>query len=122
MSLFDDCCCSSKKHDKKRDLLNCEGCVCAVLNQLQHSQTKNAFTTGATPQVNLLVKGTNEFVDLQDAMGNRTNFTFVSFNPETCCATFTYRSPGTGTPPGPDQTKTIIFDCRSLAAISPIPS
>ncbi|MED4403255.1 hypothetical protein [Metabacillus fastidiosus] len=82
----------------------CEGCACSVL-------------AGARPRVDrffILPEGSTNFINLQGA-GNPTNFLFIAFDDETCCATFEFQGPG-----GPQQNPMrLTIDCRCICGLSP---
>ena len=116
MSLFDDTCLG---RNVVNSINNCEGCVCDILSGL--NKHCNQLASNETI-VNLQYKGTDGFVALgSGANPNATNFTFVSFNPENCCATFEYQQAGGGQGNGGMTTRRYIVDCRCLCAISPVP-
>ncbi|CAM3665482.1 hypothetical protein [Cytobacillus oceanisediminis] len=83
---------------------NCEGCACSIL---RNAERGDMFL--------LLLKGTAEFLALgPGASPQPTEFKFVRFNRETCCATFTF------TEQGPPRTLDFIVDCRCICALSPV--
>ncbi len=85
----------------------CNGCVCGLLNDLANN-TGSMCTLGMMQQVLIIPKGSSAPLDLSgDTVP--TVFTVVRFNPETCCATFSYEDTLV--------TRPYISDCRSIAGI-----
>ncbi|MED4533576.1 hypothetical protein ABET51_21000 [Metabacillus fastidiosus] len=98
-------CCHHHDHDDNRGAA-CEGCACSVL-------------AGARPGVDrffILPEGSTNFINFQGA-GNPTNFLFIEFNDETCCATFEFQSTG-----GPQNPNRLTIDCRCICGLSPASS
>ncbi|MBT2686566.1 hypothetical protein J7I93_00050 [Bacillus sp. ISL-47] len=95
---------------------NCEGCVCSLLRRASRDQ-----------RFFILMKGTGEFLALGPGESPQaTEFSFVRFNRETCCATFTFIEQGPPVPapavaPVPAGTLEFIVDCRCICALTPIP-
>lgn len=108
-TLFNDSDCSPKKSKHS----NCDSCICHILEKATHSWDCNIMSTNQT--FYLQMKGTTDFIDLFPAPDTPTAFTLMSYCPKTCCAKFTYEDTTSG------NTNTIIYDCRCLCGISPVP-
>lgn len=97
---------NSSSHKCKKNNSDCEGCACSIL--------RNA---DSTDRFLILLKGTSEFLPLgPGASPQATEFRFVSFNPENCCATFVFTERG----PQP-RTLNFVVDCRCICALAPLP-
>lgn len=111
-SLFHDGCCGQTGAAGKT---KCKGCVCQVLNQLANQNMGDICRVGRPQRVLLVNKGTDEPLFLNGST-QPTEFTLVRFDPETCCAIFTYEVPD-ATEPDATDVRTFITDCRSLAGV-----
>lgn len=108
-SLFDDSCCGQVS-----PVSNCKGCVCNVLNRLANNNNCDIWNDTMTV-VNLLPKGQTGYLFLNGET-NPTEFTFMGFESNSCCARFSY-APADGTA----GTRMVIIDCKTLAGISRVP-
>lgn len=84
--------------------VNCEGCACA---QFAMAEEGDEFL--------ILLEGGEVFLNLGpgQAEPQATVFTFVDFDPDTCCVTFEFDEE-------PVASGEIIFDCRCICAIVPL--
>ncbi|WP_130295872.1 hypothetical protein [Fictibacillus sp. BK138] len=84
------------------------------MNQLANARMNGNFCTmGQQQVVQLVPKGSSETLRVTGGGGPGTDFTLVSFDPETCCAVFSFRSGS--------ETRTMVIDCRCLCGIICIP-
>ncbi|MQR96731.1 hypothetical protein [Fictibacillus phosphorivorans] len=67
---------------------------------------------GQQQVVQLVLKGADGALGVSP--GQATDFTVVSFDPETCCAVFSFRQTG-------NETRTIVLDCRCICGIICVP-
>jgi hypothetical protein len=111
-SLFNDSCCDSTKGAQTT---KCKGCVCQTLNQLANRNMGDICSMGRPQRVLIVNKGTDEPLFLNGST-NPTEFTLVRFDPESCCAVFTFEVPD-ATQPDARATRTFVTDCRSIAGI-----
>jgi hypothetical protein len=112
-SLFNDSCCGGNKGTA--GAAKCKGCVCQTLNQLANRDMGDICAVGRPQRVLIINKGTGEPLFLMGST-EPTEFTLVRFDPETCCAIFTYEVPD-ATEPDARDTLTYVTDCRSIAGI-----
>ncbi|MBH0170572.1 hypothetical protein [Fictibacillus sp. 18YEL24] len=120
MSLFNNGSCCGNGNTAGTTKSKCGGCVCELLNQLANARmTGNFCTMGQQQVVQLILKGASD--PLGVAPGQATDFTVVSFDPETCCAVFSFRQGGPGAPSGGNETRTIVLDCRCICGIICVP-
>ena len=113
MSLFNNGSCCGNGNTAGTTKSKCGGCVCELLNQLANARMNGNFCSmGQQQVVQLVLKGAQE--PLSVAPGQATDFTVVSFDPETCCAVFSFRQTG-------NETRTIVLDCRCICGIICVP-
>ena len=113
MSLFNNGSCCGNGNTAGTTKSKCGGCVCELLNQLANARMNGNFCTMGQPQVvQLVLKGADE--PLSVAYNGVTDFTVVSFDPETCCAVFSFRQTEY-------ETRTIVLDCRCICGIICVP-
>jgi hypothetical protein len=85
----------------------CEGCACSILRNAREGQ-----------EFLIMLKGTAEFLALGPGQGTQpTEFSFVRFKEESCCAIFTFSQQPGAVP----AEREFIIDCRSIIALSPLP-
>jgi hypothetical protein len=115
-SLFEDggCGCGGKRREAAAET-KCKGCVCQILNQLANETPADICEIGNRQRLLIKQKGTSTPVSL-DGTGTPTVFTLERFDPETCCAVFSFEMM-TGTTPTTMVRRTFIEDCRSIAGI-----
>lgn len=89
---------------------NCKGCICEQLANLDC----NGLTS---PSFYIIQKGQDDEINLYTSEDTPTLFTFVGYNPHTCCATFTYTAVDATYS---TYTPRFIIDCRSIAALIPV--
>ncbi|HET7626775.1 MAG TPA: hypothetical protein VFK44_00120 [Bacillales bacterium] len=111
-SLFQDSCCGS---DDQRNKTKCKGCICELLNQLANQKVSDLCSLGERQTFLIKQKGTSTPVSL-DGTGTPTEFQLERFDPETCCAVFSFEEM-TGGSPVRTERRTFIEDCRSIAGI-----
>lgn len=117
-SLFQDsgCCGGSNTSAAATNTSKCKGCVCQVLNQLANLTPANICEVGTRQRLLIKQKGTSTPVSM-DGSGTPTVFTLISFDPNNCCAVFTFEEMS-ATSPTTTVTRTFIEDCRSIAGIA----
>ncbi|TCN27923.1 hypothetical protein EV146_101253 [Mesobacillus foraminis] len=86
--------------------VNCEGCACSILEDAIPGE-----------MFKILPEGDNQFLAFNpDDQFRGTDFEFVEFFPETCCAEFIWFQTGGGPPPTRDQR--LVIDCRCICGLS----
>jgi hypothetical protein len=115
-SLFNDSgCCNGKTAAANK----CKGCICELLDQLANRQSVgNLCALGQRQRLLIKQKGTSTPVSL-DGTGDPTVFTLERFDPESCCAVFSFEDFNGTTPTTPVNgvRRTFIEDCRSIAGV-----
>jgi hypothetical protein len=113
-SLFQDSTCCGGKKDVA-GTTKCKGCICELLNQLANQNIGDICAIGRRQRLLIKQKGTSTPVSL-DGTGAPTVFELERFDPESCCAVFTFEDM-TGTSPVTTVRRTFIEDCRSIAGV-----
>lgn len=111
-SLFQDGGCCGGNNTSAAATTKCKGCVCQALQQLANENEANFCQIGSPQKLLIKQKGTSMPVSL-DGSGTPTVFTLQRFNPENCCAVFTFEDMSDSQ----TVTRTFIEDCRSIAGI-----
>lgn len=113
-SLFDGTSCSNTRQQSSRK--KCNSCICDLLNQLANQSIGNICSMGTRQRVLIKNKGTSQPVSL-DGTGTPTVFTVERFDPENCCAVFSFTEI-VDTSPLETVQRVFIEDCRSIAGIA----
>ncbi|WP_144701870.1 hypothetical protein [Fictibacillus phosphorivorans] len=93
------------------NLSKCGGCACCILKNLAQ-QISSQCNSSLNPSLFLLNKGTREPIRLISGEGdNSTVFQLLKFDPDSCCAYFTYVD-------NLGVTRTFIIDCRDISFIA----
>lgn len=108
-SLFDDTTCWDC--DDKRT--KCKGCACDFFSQIQYDLTD--FCSGNTPTFVVLMKGTDQYLQLPGSVDQHTRFKLLKYDPDNCCAVllYTIRTSSSTT-----ETRRFIVNCEDIAGIT----
>jgi hypothetical protein len=97
--------CGCSNHSK------CDGCACCILKNLAQ-QVSTQCDSSANPSILLLNKGTRDPIRLTAGLqNNSTTFQLLKFDPDSCCAYFSYVD-------DLSVTRTFIIDCRNISFIA----
>ncbi|MGM0803992.1 MAG: hypothetical protein ACQET8_04585 [Bacillota bacterium] len=97
--------CGCSNHSK------CSGCACCVLKELAEKLSTNCDTS-VNPSIFLLNKGTRDPIQLTgELQEGSTIFQLLKFDPNSCCAYFSYVD-------DLGITRTFIIDCRNISVVA----
>lgn len=112
-SLFDST--SSHGNTQRPNKKKCNSCICQLLNQLANGNMGDLCSVGRREKVLIKNKGTSTPASL-DGTGTPTEFTVERFDPNNCCAVFSFKEI-IETSPLETVKRIFIEDCRSIAGI-----